>query len=129
METKLGIHVAYNVNYHFVFCTKRRKPILVQNIAFDCANIIRKVAEEINIKIEALEIMPDHVHVFVSSSPVISPGKIVKKFKGKTSNILRIKYPQLLRIPALWSSSYYVGTIGHVSESVVKLYIENQKGK
>ena len=76
-----------------------------------------------------MEIMPDHVHLFVSSPPVLSPHKIVKKLKGASSNILRKEFPQLLKLPALWSSSYYVGSVGFVSESIVKNYIENQKGK
>ncbi len=129
MEIKIGNHCAFNINYHIVFCPKRRKSILVDAIALDCKNIIAEVANECNIKIEALEVLPDHVHAFVSANPKISPYLIVKKFKGRTSYILREKYPQLLKLPCLWSSSYYIGTVGNVSESIVKMYIENQTGK
>jgi putative transposase len=119
----------YNVNYHLVWCSKRRKSVLVEGIANDAKEIFNEKASEMGIKIEILEVMPDHVHLFVSANPSLSPHQIVKRLKGATSNILRKKYPQLSRIPALWSSSYYVGTIGMVSESVVRNYIENQKGK
>lgn len=129
MEPKIGNHCAYNINYHIVFCPKRRKSILVDNIASDCNEIINEIADECKIKIESLSVMPDHVHVFVSAHPKISPYLIIKRFKGRTSHILRKKYPQLLRLQCLWSSAYYIGTVGHVSDSVVKMYIENQKNK
>jgi len=118
----------YNINYHIVFCPKYRRPILVGNLAEDCKKDFTTVIENVNGKIEAMEVMPDHVHLFLSIGPKISPNSLVKQLKGATSKHLRAKYPHLLKLPALWSSSYYVGTIGMVSESVVKMYIENQKG-
>lgn len=33
------------------------------------------------------------------------------------------------RLPSLWNRSYYVGTIGHVSEETVRHYIEMQKSR
>jgi putative transposase len=118
----------YNLNYHLVWTPKYRKSVLVGLIGQDAKDIISSKAVEIGVCLESIEVMPDHVHVFVSAPPKLSPHQIVKKFKGASSNILRKKYPQLLRLPALWSSSYYCGSVGHVSESVVKHYIESQKG-
>ena len=96
-------------------------------IADDTKDLIKEACEQVNCEIKALEIMPDHVHVFLSSIPKRSPHLIVKRLKGVTSNFLRKKYPQLLITPSLWTSSYYIGTVGQTSESVVKLYVENQK--
>jgi putative transposase len=119
---------AYNINYHIVFCTKYRHSVLVGNIAQDCKKDFTTAVEKVKGKIEAMEVMPDHVHLFISVEPKISPNSLIKKLKGATSKHLRTKYPQLMKMSSLWSSSYYVGTVGMVSESVVKLYIENQKG-
>lgn len=119
----------YNINYHIVFCPKRRRAVLVDDIALSCKNIITDIVQKVNGQIESLEVMPDHVHIFVSIHPKISPHILVKQIKGATSNKLRKTFPQLLKLPTLWSSSYYIGTVGHVSESVVRLYIENQKNK
>ncbi len=33
------------------------------------------------------------------------------------------------RLPTLWSRSYYAGSVGSVSEAVMRKYIESQKGK
>ena len=126
---RLSKHSVFNLNYHIVFCPKRRKPVLVDDIANDLKSIIYSTVEEIGCQVETCEIMPDHVHIFIRSLPTISPHRIVKDIKGRSSRILRQKYPQLLKLPALWSRSYYAGSVGYVSESVVKMYIENQKGK
>jgi putative transposase len=126
---KFGTHSVYSINYHIVFCPKRRKAILCGDIVTDLTSIIYTVSRELGVVVEQVSIQPDHVHIFVVSTPRITPHTIVKRIKGTSSNILRKKYRQLLKLPALWSSSYYCGTIGHVSEDIVKKYIENQKGK
>ena len=45
-------------------------------------------------------------------------------------------YPKLLielrlksRLPTLWTRSYYVETIGHISEKTIKKYMDDQKNK
>lgn len=119
----------FNINYHLVWTPKRRKSVLVGLIEIRLRFIFESKASEIGIKIEKMEIMPDHVHLFVSAPPSISPSQIVKKLKGASSNVLRKEFPQLLKLPCLWSSSFYAGSVGFVSESVVKNYIDNQKGK
>lgn len=126
---KIGKTSAYNLNYHLVWCPKRRVPVLIGNIEDDLKEILKETCESLDIQIQALEVMPDHVHLFVSCGPKVSPYVLVKKMKGASSNLLRKKYPSLLKLPALWSSSYYAGTVGTASETVVKMYIENQKGK
>lgn len=128
-EYKVSNKCVYNVNYHLVWCPKRRSPCLIGNIAEDLKTLIRAKANEKGIKIEAFEVMPDHVHVFVSAKPSFSPHIIVKYFKGAASCVLRKKYPQLQKMTSLWSRSYYCGTVGVVSESVVRAYIDNQKVK
>ncbi|MCW5967678.1 MAG: transposase [Blastocatellales bacterium] len=43
---------------------------------------------------------------------------------------MREEFPWLKsRLPSLWSRSYYIGSVGHVSEATVKKYIANQKTK
>jgi putative transposase len=52
----------------------------------------------------------------------------VRRIKGRSSNILRREFPELLRLPSLWTHSYYVSTIGAVSKETIEKYIETQKG-
>lgn len=118
----------FSLKYHLVWCPKYRRPVLIGEVAKDLQDLLYQKAKELNVEIEALEIQPDLVHLFVSSDPTEAPQRLANQFKGFTSRILRQKYAHLRsRLPSLWSRSYYVGTIGHVSEETVKRYIEAQK--
>jgi putative transposase len=102
--------------------------VLTSEVAKRLKDLLYEKAEAINVNIEALEIMPDHVHLFVSADPTDAPQRLANQFKGYSSRILRKEFAHLrFRMPALWSRSYYVGSIGHVSADTVKKYIEEQK--
>ena len=93
-------------------------------------HILFAVAQQDGILIETMEVMPDHVHLFVSSDPTRCVAEIVNRLQGASRGILREEFPHLKsRLPTLWSRSYYAGTVGHVSEATVKKYLENQKGR
>ena len=118
----------YSLKYHLVWCPKYRRKVLVGEIADELCSLLYQKAQELDVTIEALEIMPDHVHLFIESDPTEAPQRLANQFKGYTSRRLRLKFPQLRsRLPSMWSRSYYVGSIGHVSEETVKRYIEMQK--
>jgi len=85
-------------------------------------------ASKIGVSIIEMEIMPDHLHLFIKSSPTASPHWIVQQLKGYTSHALREEFQELrTRLPSLWTRSYYVESCGHISEESVKKYIEEQK--
>jgi putative transposase len=80
--------------------------------------------------VHALEIMPDHVHLFIEFDPRWGVAEIVNRLKGFTSRVLRKEFPSLRsQLPTLWSRNYYAGTVGHVSDKTVRAYIESQRGK
>lgn len=127
---KKNAGAVFSLKYHVVWCPKYRRPVLDGAVGKRLAVLLRKKASELEMEIHALEVMPDHVHLFVESDPRWCVAEIVNRLKGSTSHDLREEFPWLKsRLPTLWSRSYYAGTVGHVSEKTVKAYIENQKGK
>jgi putative transposase len=75
----------------------------------------------------ALEVMPDHIHLFVKPDPKSSPALVAGQVKGRTSRVLRSEFPELrTKLPTLWSSSYFVASVGAVSADTVQRYIETQ---
>ena len=119
-----------NLKYHIVWCTKYRRKVLSTEMQEKLKLIIFDVAKKNKYNIEALEVMEDHVHVFIKASGKDSIHRIVSQLKGSTSYNLRDIYPVLKsKLPCMWTRSYYAGTVGHVSEETVKKYIENQKSK
>jgi len=120
----------YNLGYHIIWCPKYRRPVLVGDVEKRLRELLNQKAIEIYISIETMEIMPDHVHLFVKSPPTASPHWIVQQLKGYSSRILRQEIPSVKsRLPTLWTRSYYIESVGHISEKTIKKYIEEQKGK
>jgi len=126
MEYRRTRHAVYLCNYHFVWIPKRRKPVLVGKIRERLKQIIEEVCNENGWEILALEIMPDHVHLFLSAPPYFSPHIILRKIKGRSARILRQEFPELLKLPSMWTRSYFVSTAGNVSSETIKKYIEGQ---
>ena len=113
-----------------LICVLKRENylILVGDIERDLRQIFYDIAKEKDVEIKALEIMPDHVHMFISFDPRQSLHSLIRYFKGTSSRILRNKYPELRsRIPSLWTRSYFCCTVGYVSEEAIQKYIESQK--
>ena len=118
------------LKYHLVFCPKYRKPVLVGAVEERLKALLDAKAQELKVTLHTLEVMPDHVHMFLESDPGMAPAKLAAQFKGYTSRLLRQEFRHLRsQLPSLWSRSYYIGSIGHVSEATVRRYIEHQKGR
>jgi len=87
-------------------------------------------AAALHVTLHTLEVMPEPVHLLVESDPGMAPAKLAAQFKGYTARLLRQEFRHLRsQLPSLWSRSYYIGSVGHVSEATVRRYIENQKGR
>ena len=121
-------HCVFNINYHIIWCPKYRRKVLVNGVDERLKELLTEKASEIGVRIESMEVMPDHVHLFVKAPATLSAHFIVNQFKGYSSRILRRENCQLRsRLPTLWSRSYYCESIGHISETTIKKYIDEQK--
>jgi len=122
--------VVYNIGYHLIWCSKYRRKVLTGDAETRLKELLAEKAGQIDIEIVQMEIMPDHVHLFVKATPVNSPHYIVQQLKGYTSRLLRQEFPSLKsRLPSLWTRSYYCESVGHISEETVLKYIEDQKNR
>jgi putative transposase len=117
------------INYHFVWIVRRRRKMLVGEVDRRLIELIRQAVVEIDCQVIAVETHLDHVHLFLQSKPILAPYQIMHKVKGFTSHSLRKEFPHLLKLPSLWTRSYFVGTAGNVSSETVKRYVEAQKTK
>ena len=131
VNLKYGRTCVYNCNYHIVFSVKYRKRILSGDVERYIRQLIGEIAIDKGFEVQAVEVgNGDHIHLFISAHPKISPSYMVKMIKGITARKILLKYPELKRQlwkGHLWNSSYYIETIGHISEETVKKYIEDQK--
>ena len=122
----------YNIGYHIVWSVKYRKGVLIGKVEKSLKQILIDIANEKEFIIKEMEIMSDHVHLFVSAKPKYSPSYIYKMLKGISGRRLFIKYPGLkkkLYKGHLWGPSTYIETVGHISEDTIEKYIQDQKKK
>jgi putative transposase len=128
METKSTKEARYNLNYHLVWTPKYRRAILTDLIASRLVELFKEIAEKWGVQIIAQEVMSDHIHLFVSAPPRYIPAKLAQLFKGTTSYVLRLEFPEVRQAiwkeGTLWSPNYYVGTAGNVSTITIQRYIE-----
>jgi putative transposase len=100
--------------------------VLVDRVKTRLEELIRETAPSLECEILALEILPDHLHLFVSATPQSAPTQIIARLKGKSSRILREEFPILRRMPSLWTRSYLISTAANVSSDTIRRYIEAQ---
>lgn len=125
---KSNKNIVYSCKYHIVWCPKYRRKVLIDGVDVRLKELIKSIADEIQVEIIEMEIMPDHVHILLDVDPQFGIHKAVKTIKGKTSRILRQEFPWLCsRLPTLWTNSYFCSTVGGAPLSITKQYIENQK--
>jgi REP-associated tyrosine transposase len=131
MEEQHTKHVTYKIAYHFVWCPKYRKQILVGELAQFVEAEIARLCEENHWKIGALHVQEDHIHLFVLALPSTAPSLIANTLKGITARQVFKRFPSVKKQVwggSFWSRSYYVGTVGEMTEATVKKYIESGQG-
>ncbi len=120
-------HAVGLATVHLVWIPCRRKRLFAKNEALKlrCIEIFQSVANEKKWIIKALEVAPDHIHKLVEYDQPHSISQEVKAFKGRTSRYLRQEFPELLKLPSLWTHSYMFDTTGKVSTQIILEYIND----
>lgn len=123
----------YNINYHLVWSVKYRRKVLTQPIQARIKELAQEIGNEKDFIVHLIEVGEnDHVHAFVSAHPKYSISYIIKMLKGIMGRKLLREFPEITKKlwkGELWNPSYYVETIGSVSEENIRRYIENQQQK
>lgn len=78
MEEKHEAHSISKLGYHLIWCPKFRHPILKDAVEIELRHILHQACITYGWVLQELEIMPDHVHLFVQVSPTDTPVNIVK---------------------------------------------------
>lgn len=124
-EYRHNLHSVGLAHVHLVWVPKRRKAVLVGDVRIRLAAIFNSVAQDHGWIIKATEIAPDHVHLLVEHDSRVAIHEIVKAFKGRSSRLLRQEFPHLLKLPSLWTRSYFYDTTGKVSTAKILDYIND----
>lgn len=120
-------HAKFLLNYHFIWIPKYRKSILSrEEIKELISDTIKELADKHEFDILTLEIMSDHIHLFISTLPRYSPSQLMNIIKGTTGRRISKHFPDLNIKGSVWTRAYFVATAGNVSSETIQRYIENQ---
>jgi putative transposase len=126
MEYNRDEHRVHLIAYHLIWCPKRRKPVLTGFVKDRCEELIGNKCEEKAWEVLELSIQPDHLHLFVRVFPTTPASEVIKECKGITSYFLRKEFPELRKLPCMWTRSYFASTAGNVSAETISKYIQAQ---
>ena len=120
----------YDLKYHLVWVPKYRKQIFNPEMREYVKEVFQQIAEEYEFNIDTLEVMEDHVHVFIEAPPRYSPSQIVQVMKSISAKEVFRRYPKLrkqLWAHELWSDGYFVRSVGDkVTADIIRKHIEYQ---
>ena len=122
-------HRVHLITYHLIWCPRRRKAVLVGEVKARLEQLIGQKCEQKGWTILALAVQPDHLHLFVRCYPTDCAADVVKECKGITSFHLRQEFPDLLKLPSMWTRAYFAATAGNVSQETIQRYIAAQTGR
>ena len=71
-------HAVFDIKYHLVWIPKYRKHILVGEVAQYTKEVLQRIADEYGMWVDMMEVMEDHVHVFLEVPPRYSPAQVVQ---------------------------------------------------
>lgn len=130
VEYRTGSHTVYDIQYHLVWVTKYRYPILQGEVAERARELIRQTCASREIKILKGHVSKDHVHLLVSCPPALSPAQVVQYLKGRSSRMLQDEFSHLKKRywgQHLWARGYFCATVGVVSDELIREYIEKHQ--
>ena len=126
-------HCKFLLQYHIIWCPKFRFNVLKNGIDESLKSILFKISDRYGYEIKEIEVMLDHIHIFISTKPTVAPSDVVRTLKSISAIELFKQYPELKkfysRCGSLWSKGYFTSSVGNVSEETVRRYIQEQKSK
>jgi len=112
-----------------VFIPKYRKKRIYGGIRRQLGEILRKLAEQRDSRVEEGHLMPDHVHMMLSIPPKYSVSQVIGYMKGKSAIHIAREFAGRKRNfvgQHFWARGYYVSTVGR-DEAVIREYIQHQE--
>jgi putative transposase len=113
----------WKLNYHMVWSTRQRLPVLTGEIACVAQASILSTKTDLELHVHSIAVQPDHVHLAFAAPPKWSIAKIAQRVKGSSSHHLRKEFGEAW---SGWQAEYGVVAFGEKSLGDVIRYVANQ---
>ena len=124
-------HTQRECKYHVIFIPKCRRRVLYGELRKHLGEVLRRLAQQRESRIEEGHLMPDHVHMMISIPPKYSVAQVVGYIKGKSAIHVARVYGERKRNfvgQHFWARGYFVSTVGR-DEGVIREYIRRQEAE
>jgi putative transposase len=92
--------------------------------------VFQQIAEEYEFRIDTMEVLEDHVHIFIEVPRRYSPAQVAQIMKSVSARELFKKFPKLrkqLWAGEFWSEGYFVRSAGDKGTAdIIRKYMEYQ---
>ena len=123
-------HAVYDLKYHLVWILKYRKHILSGEVSGYLKEVFQQIAEEYEFRIDTMEVLEDHMHIFIEVPRRYSPAQVAQIMKSVSARELFKKFPKLrkqLWAGEFWSEGYFIRSVGDKGTAdIIRKYIEYQ---
>jgi putative transposase len=122
-------HVTFEYNAHIVFITQHRLDFLDLYVADELMRYLRCVCARKQWIVHDIEIVWDHVHLFLGLNPADAAGDVALSLMNNSAYMLHKRYDGAIRsdgIPGVWSPGYYAGTVGAASTAQIKTFLDDE---
>lgn len=127
MRPRTSPEITHDCRYRIVFCTKYRRPILINGADARFKELALEVIDELDAEMLELSVQPDRVDMLITANPKLSIHTVVKRIKARTSPALRGEFPWVKsRVPSLWTNNYFVATTGTDCPEAIESYLAAQ---
>ena len=133
VEIKSNKHSVGQSAYHFVWRPKYNVSVFgVYKKRDYMIRVLRVIAEKWGIEIYEMQVMIDHVHLFVEIPTTISVSQAFQFLKGGSSRLFFKRFPEWKvyfkkghKEAHLWSPGKFFRSIGCVTAEIIQDYIRN----
>ena len=115
--------VAHQLYVHITWCTLDRNVLIQEDIESEIRRLIEDACKELKLKVVALEMVPDHLHLLVRFLPTHRLSDCVKLLKGRSSRLITRKTGREFQ----WQKGYGIDTVGLKALDVARKYAVDQK--
>lgn len=122
-------HSKWERKYHVVFISKCRRKLLYGQLRIHVGEMLRRLAEQKESRIEEGHLMVDHVHMMIAIPLKYAVSQVIGYIKGKSAIQIARVYGERTRNfvgQHFWARGYFVSTVGR-DEEVIRTYIRHQE--
>lgn len=123
----------YDFKYHLVWVTNYKENVFsTEEYQDSMKRILNEIADNNDIEIIDTSVMQNNVRLMISFPPKYSASQVVKTLKGGSARRWFKEFPEtkdVVHDGKLWSSNFYISTVGNESITHVETYIQNQLSK